>query len=133
MNYMLLTQGPDLYILKSEKKGRAVHTNQDIPPDSLIEICPVIVLSEKDLEAIKSTRLYDYYFLWGKDRSQGAITLGYGSLYNHSETPNARFEIHIAEDNIRFISLRKIASGEEITISYTDPKYKDVNLWFSPK
>lgn len=129
---MLLSQGPRLYLSKSESKGRSVFTCENIPTDSLIEICPVIILSAKDLAIIKKTILHNYYFLWGEDRQAAAIALGYGSLYNHSATPNARFEIDLIEDEIRFLSIRKIDAGEEITISYTDPSYKEIKLWFDP-
>ena len=45
--------------------------------------------------------------------------LGYGSLYNHSEDPNAEY-IHQFDDAYAFAALRDIADGEEITISYSD-------------
>jgi SET domain-containing protein len=45
--------------------------------------------------------------------------LGYGSLYNHSDEPNAEYT-HEADDAYSFMAVRDIAAGEEITISYGD-------------
>lgn len=74
-----------------------------------------------------ATALHDYYFQWGGDRA--AIALGLGSLYNHSERNNARFTLDYEFGQIRFLAVRDIEAGEEITTNYRagDPKMK---LWF---
>jgi len=128
---MLTTQLPGLFIIENLIKGRCVHTSTEINEGDLIEICPVIVFSKEDLEKIHSTHLHDYYFLWGENRDQGAIALGFGSLYNHSDRPNAVFEIDVLDDEIRFYCIKEIGPGEEITISYVDSDFReDVKLWF---
>jgi len=127
---MRSTQIPGLYLLHHPKKGRGVYSANDIEKGSIIEVCPVIVFSKKDLKKIHLTSLHDYYFLWGKKRRKGAIALGYGSLYNHSENPNAEFEIDLENNEIRIICSTKISTGSEITISYTNAIKKDVKLWF---
>lgn len=128
---MKATQVPGLYIIKNDEKGRCVHSMNEITKGDLIELCPVISFSKEDLDKIHHTRLHDYYFLWGADRVGGAIALGYGSLYNHDENPNAAFEIDIENESIRIFCIKDIASGEEITINYIDSDFRDdVNLWF---
>ena len=128
---MRTSQVPGLYILLDVKKGRCIHSLNDIPKGSLIEVCPVITFSTADLSKIHDTRLHDYYFLWGVNKKEGAIALGYGSLYNHHDDPNAKFEIDIENDEIRIYSIRDISGGEEITINYVDSEFrKDVKLWF---
>ena len=129
---MLVTQRPNLYILHHPIKGRCIHTADSIPKDELIEICPVIILSKKDLKHIHKTKLHDYYFLWGENRNRGSIALGYGSLYNHSENPNAKYELDLENDEIRILSIKKIESGSEITISYIDKTFVGFELWFDP-
>lgn len=123
---------PSLYFAASELGGRGVFTAAPIPEGSLIEICPVIVLPEEDLPIIHSTRLHDYYFLWGDDQLRCAIALGFGSLYNHAFDPNAIYMPEFEEGVISFHSLRDIEAGEEITVNYNgDPE--DVNaVWFDP-
>jgi SET domain-containing protein len=127
---MLTTQVPGLYILKDVKKGRKVCTTNGLSPGDLIEICPVILLKKKERKIIHNTTLHDYYFLWGKKRNKPAIALGFGSLYNHSDQPNAAFELDLENVEIRISCIKEIASGDEITISYTDEGFKDVKLWF---
>jgi SET domain-containing protein len=71
--------------------------------------------------------LHDYYFQW--DGDQAAIALGLGSLYNHSEAPNAEFEMDYDFDQIRFAAILDIAAGQEITTDYRSGK-PEMKLWF---
>ena len=51
-----------------------------------------------------------------------ALALGYGSLYNHSYRPNARYD-DVGQRTKLFTALRAIEPGEEITINYNgDPE-----------
>lgn len=73
------------------------------------------------------THLHDYYFQWDGDRA--AIALGLGSLYNHSERNNARFTLDYEFGQIRFLAVRDIAAGEEITTNYRAGE-PEMDLWF---
>ena len=46
-----------------------------------------------------------------------ALALGYGSLYNHSYNPNARYD-DVGRQIKEYSALRDIQRGEEITINY---------------
>ena len=126
-------QIPGLYILKDEIKGRAVFTAGDIPEGSTIEVCPLIIIPEPEVEVIHKTALHDYYFRWGKEQKQAAILLGYGSLYNHSNDPNAQVILIEQDNEILIESLRTINAGEEITIDYFDGEGAKEKLWFEIK
>lgn len=89
-----------------------------IDEGALIEECPVIVISEPEVAAIRPTTLGDYYFTWGGTGDEGAIALGYASLFNHSAEPNAMYVKKRTTRTIAFHALRRIAAGEEITVSY---------------
>ncbi len=55
------------------------------------------------------------------DEKQTVVALGYGSLYNHSYSPNARYEDANPRTKL-FIALRDIQPGEEIVVNYNaDP------------
>lgn len=125
------TRIPSLYVATSPRGGRGVFTAEPIEPGSLVEICPVIVLPPKDIELVHQTYLHDYYFLWGDIGC--AIALGFGSLYNHSSTPNAEYEMDFDNQTIDIYTLSAIAAGEEITISYTDGEDERAVLWFEEK
>lgn len=71
----------------SPGKGRGVFAQRNFKKGEVIETCPVIVLPAKEIDSLELTQLYNYYFAWGPDSKDGAIALGYGSLYNHSYNP----------------------------------------------
>jgi SET domain-containing protein len=101
-------------------KGRGVVAQHRLTAGETIERPPVIVIPREEVALIRETRLASYYYEWGDDCRQGAIALGFGSLYNHSYEPNARFEFREDEDCLEFIALRDIEPGEEITINYNN-------------
>jgi len=126
---MLLSQMPNLYILNHPEKGRCVHCAEDIPKGALIEICNLIILPKEDAISIHKTHLHDYYFLWNEQTGSIAIALGYGSLYNHSATPNAETESVFESNELRILAIRDIPAGEEITFDYQG-EVKDTDIWF---
>jgi hypothetical protein len=101
-------------------KGRGVVAQRRFRAGETVERPPVLVIPAKEAPLIRDTRLAHYYFEWGDDYKQAAIALGFGSLYNHSYTPNARYEFCEAEECLEFIALRDIEAGDEITINYNN-------------
>ena len=49
---------------KSKLDGNGIFAITDIQKDEIIEICPIIILNEKDTKEIDKTHLYNYYFSW---------------------------------------------------------------------
>ena len=114
----------------SPGKGRGVFAQRDFKKDEVIEISPVIVLSSEEIDSLELTQLYNYYFAWGPESKDAAIALGYGSLYNHSYTPNARYYKDFDSRLLKYVCIRDIQEGEEITINYNwDPEDKNP-VWF---
>ena len=64
---------------------------------------------------------------WG--RGKLALALGYGSLYNHSYRPNARY-VDLAGRTKLFTAMRDIAAGEEITVNYNGEPEDDTPVGF---
>lgn len=121
---------PGLYYSNSDIQGRGVFTAQNIPEGTLIEICPVIVIPQTEVDTIHQTELHDYYFVWGEHDEMAAIALGYGSLYNHALLPNADFVLDLNQKVIEFTAIKEIAPGDEITINYHGEYGCDDELWF---
>ena len=119
-----------IYFAPSKLSGRGIFTVNEIPEGSLIEICPMIVLPEEDVEIIHGTKLHDYYFTWGIDQKQCAIALGFGSLYNHYKNSNAEYNLNLADETIEIIAVKKILSGKEITINYNGESGDGKSVWF---
>lgn len=108
-------------------------TSDFIPIGTLIEICPVIVISEKDLPIIHETHLHDYYFLWSDDGKEAAIALGFGSLYNHAYRPNAEYITNRENKSIDVFAIEDILAGAEITFNYNGSPFDEEKLWFDAK
>lgn len=120
---MPLTHSEKIEVRQVKGKGRGVFARGTIREGEVIERVPVLVLSVNDPEGAESLGdIAGYVFHWGKGTV--ALALGYGSLYNHSYRPNARYD-----DEPRkkvFTALRDIAPGEEITVNYNgDPDDDD--------
>jgi hypothetical protein len=102
-------------------KGRGVVATEDIKKDEVIEICPVLFLSEKEVDFIKNnSEIIKYYYLWQYAINKYCLMLGYGSIYNHSQTPNADVDYNTKnpENYLVFEALDDIKAGEEILIDY---------------
>lgn len=81
----------------------------------IVEIAPVIFVG---LESKAVPRLKDYIFEIDKNKQIYGVVLGYGSLYNHSETPNITFAYNKSNRLMYFIAAKTINAGAELTINY---------------
>ena len=122
-----------LYIAHSTipNSGRGVFAKVAIKKGEVIERCPVIAIPEHDAEHVNHSILATYIYYLGKTKERLFLALGYGSLYNHTYEPNARYKEHAAEEIIEFIALRDIKPQEEITVNYNQHEQKNGKpLWF---
>lgn len=104
-------------VKKSTIHGYGVFAEKDIRKGEKIEECYFILSDcEDDI-------LIDFIFDAG---GRSALILGYGSLYNHSENPNAEYSINRRTKITTFKASRTIKKGEEIFICYGDE-------WFSSR
>ncbi len=109
-------QSPLVFVQETEDRGLGVFARKAIPENTVIERVPMLIFPTKFLWHPEETSpLANYVFTWDDDTV--AIALGYGSLYNHSFTPNASYE-DWGRNNKRFIAIQDITAGEEITINY---------------
>jgi SET domain-containing protein len=114
----------------SPGKGRGVFADRRIEAGAIIEEAPVVVVPRAEVEHLDRTVLGDYYFLWGADEEEAALLLGLCSLCNHSYQPNAVFQCQPEAGTIRFVALRSIEEGEEITANYNGAPDNAKPLWF---
>lgn len=119
-----------LYIGITNNKGRGVFTNQVIETDTIIEIAPVIVMSNEDRVHIDKTLLHDYIFEWGADKSACCMALGYIPIYNHSYASNCEYYMDYDDDAILVKTVRLIDAGEELTINYNGEWNDQQQVWF---
>ena len=111
----------------TEKYGRGIFTLRNIKKGELIEEAHVIVIPITEWKRIRKSILSNYVFRWGEDK---ALALGYGSLYNHSYTPNARYITNLENQSIDFYARVDMQEGEEITVNYHGEPTDQSPLWF---
>ncbi|MEZ6194095.1 MAG: SET domain-containing protein-lysine N-methyltransferase [Phycisphaerales bacterium] len=117
--------------------GYGVYATRRFSAGERIEVCPVILL-EEPYDALPEpvrTRVYDWTTLVPSDaRHQSAISLGFGSMYNHASPASVRYRAEPSIPAIVYEAVRDIEAGEEMTINYNamtggpDPHDHD---WFS--
>ncbi len=131
---MKLLPSSKIYIAESEidGAGRGVFAAVKINAGEEIELCPVVIVPEDQVPTLRRTELYNYYFMWGTNEEHHAagICLGFGSIYNHSYSPNATYKKQLSEHLIKFVALKPIDKGEEITVNYNYGEPNDRSqLW----
>lgn len=111
-------------IRRSLIQGYGVFAASDIEKGQLIEECPVIYFHHFCPD------FYNYVFTCqtASGKKQSVIALGYGSLYNHSNKPNADWIFDIDKQTISFTAAKKINAGEEIYIYYAEYWFAARNL-----
>lgn len=124
-----------IYMKAVPSKGRGLFCHEDIKAGELIEIAPVLILSENETSCIIPTILRDYAFnpkglpippamaaelnIQDFDKAS-CLLMGVGSFCNHLVHPNAARENAGDSDTpmYRLKAIQDIPAGTEITINY---------------
>lgn len=102
-----------IVIHRGGENGTGVLCCDYITEGEIIEECPYIELGD---DSVKVTPLNDYLFRIEDGRY--ALALGCGSLYNHKNQPNVKYDIDENKKSIIFTALRDIQPAEELFVSY---------------
>jgi hypothetical protein len=94
--------------------GRGVFAAHAFAKGAIVERCPTVEVPDAEVNG----HLNDYVFSSVK-AGDVLLVLGYGMLYNHSADPNVEY-VQDEPSTIVFRTLRKVQSGEELTIDYGD-------------
>lgn len=98
-----------IYVKKSRLHGYGVFAAKTLKKGEKIEECYALISKGGDKV------LEDFYF---DAKGKSALFTGYGSIYNHSEDPNADYTINIKKRLATIKANRTIRKGEEIFVSY---------------
>lgn len=121
----------DIYIAKTEGKGRGIFTYENIPANAVIEVAPVIVMSATDRIHLDKTLLHDYIFEWQPDeQALCCMALGNIPIYNHSYQSNCEYYMDYEQQTMSIKTVRDITIGEELTINYNGDWDNEKPLWF---
>ena len=122
----------------TEEFGRGVYAERSITEGEVVEIAEVLLLNESDSWRVQYTELKDYTFVveegdhYSEEVGIGlydkhCLVLGNGELYNHSDTPNVKYElINLnGRKQMYFTALRDIKPDEQLFIDYNaDTRHK---------
>lgn len=122
-----------LYIRETKRKGRGVFCNQDLAPGDLIEVSPLILLPPTEAAVIEKTVLGHYGFYFNREENSFAIAMGFGSMYNYAQFPNAMYELDREQQTITYAAYSAIPAHTEITINYSGEYGRDFSTWFTER
>ena len=112
------------------KPGKGVYAGENIKKGEVIEIAPILILQFSDFIDTKWNLLFEYYF-WMDDFV--VLALGYGSLYNHSKTPNSKYDIDRENKTLTITAIKDINKDQEIYFDYSGSSSSKAPLWFERK
>ena len=123
----------DIEIKRVAGKGRAIFAAKDFKVGEVIESCPVLILTPTERKHCEKTLLNHYIYPWKSTRS-ASVVLGYGSIINHSYTPNADWKQNFKTETMVYKAITPIKKGEEITVNYNgEPDDMTPIEWFDMK
>lgn len=120
----------NIIVRRVAKKGRGVFAARNFSAGQVIENCPVLIFNSKERKHLEKTLLNYYIYPWRSTRGASLI-LGYGSIYNHSYSPNADWKQNFKTQSMVYRAIRPIKKGEEITVNYnSEPDDQTPIDWF---
>lgn len=120
-------------IKRTANKGWGVFALKDFYPGEVIENAPVLIFDTKSRKTLEKTILSNYIYPWRSTRG-AALAFGYGSIYNHSFTPNADWKQNFKTKCMVYRCIKDIKKGEEILINYNgEPDDTSEIDWFEVK
>jgi len=109
-----LYRNPKIQIKRSPVQGWGMFANEPLKKYELLEESPIIIVGPEELA---NPHNLGRYFASIKD-GRVFIGLGFGSLYNHSLTPNVEWYIDGVNLTQNYYTLRDIEVGEELFSCY---------------
>lgn len=130
MTYFL---NPNLLVHSSPVHGLGIFANENFNEGELLECSPFLELA-LPFDLLNDKVLRDYVFLNKKEELAGLgpktyLGLGYISLYNHQDKPNAKIVFDYKHLTACITALKDIQKGEEIFISYGASYFKFRKLY----
>ncbi|MDR6784955.1 SET domain-containing protein [Pedobacter africanus] len=122
-----------LYLRKIKGKGRGVFCYTSISEGEIIEVCPVIIIAAEEFADLGNTALMDYSFYFDKEANSLSLTMGFGSMYNHKQYPNAEYVLNREERLMVFTAYENIKAHTEICINYGGDYGIDYQKWFTDR
>jgi SET domain len=115
----------------SNQRGRGLYAIRDIEPHTTLHVAPTILVKQSEYDQFMRHTILEHYLFNAPAHGDKLMALGYGSLFNHSDTPNTDYRVvkQFRGAEAEYVILyrsgsRPIKSGEELCIYYGS------SLWF---
>jgi SET domain-containing protein len=115
---MKISPPTKIYLKDSPLHNLGVFSSQTIKKGEVIDVCPFLSFPQGSQEKIPVFSNYTFCFPRSENWDEHALVLGYGSYYNHSETPNVDWYTNNEERTFVYFALRDINEEEELLINY---------------
>jgi SET domain-containing protein len=115
---MKITPPTKIYLKNSSLHNLGVFSSQPITKGDIIDVCPFLSFPQNSNEKIPVFSNYTFCYPRSENWREHALVLGYGSYYNHSETPSIEWYTNEEDRTFVFFALRDIDKEEELLINY---------------
>jgi SET domain-containing protein len=116
-----LFEHPNLYVTRSPIQGYGVFTDSFIPANTIIEECHYVDVcnaEENNNACIRHRFCYPM-----QKPTKYVVCFGKGSVFNHSNEPNAFWYIDFEKDVFVFKTTKNIFANQEVLVYYGDGEY----------
>lgn len=124
-HHKFITRSDLVEIRDAEGMGRGVFAVAPIPAETLLFSDPLMFVPED--QCPKGSVLSAYVYFWSVVMEDGqglnAISLGLGTVMNHSKNPTVYVYFEQDPDRLDFFALRDIEPGEQLTHDYNYDEY----------
>jgi SET domain-containing protein len=124
-HHRFITRSDLVEVRDTESMGRGVFAVMPIPAGTLLFSDPVMLIPAD--ECRKGMVLNTIVYFWSVVMEDGlglnAISLGMGTLMNHSKSPNVVVYFDYEPERLDFYSLHDIEPGEQLTHDYNYDEY----------
>lgn len=100
----------------SQAHGRGLYVTRPLRAEQVATRAHALVLEAAATEALAEHPLASYLVDW--DGACSAVPLGPLSFVNHADEPNARLVVDHEAVVVELVTLRAIATDEELTVDY---------------
>ena len=114
-----------IYIQKSPLHNLGVFSTQKLSKGEIIDECPFIAFPQKSNQTLPVFSNYAFCYPRGENWHTHAMVMGYGSYYNHSETPSVDWYTDEQNETFVFFTLKDIVENEELLINYGNGSFFD--------
>jgi SET domain-containing protein len=99
----------------SKGKGRGIFAAKTIRKGEMIEAAPALLVPKKSRKPLEASFLKHYMFQTNEGHDY-VLGMGYVAIANHSDSPNAEFDV--TKDMVIVRAITGIKVGQEITLDY---------------